>query len=428
MKILVIGTGYVGLVTATGLAELGHQVTAVDIDFKKINKLKKGIMPFFEPALKPLVIRNIQKQRLFFNINLKNFLDKSQFIFICVGTPPKRDGSADLKYIKQVVRVIGQNIKESKIIINKSTVPIGTGLIIKKIIKKYFPGEINVVSCPEFLREGRAVSDFFHPDRIVIGSDNQKAIELVANLFKKIKTEKLKTTLESAELIKYAANAFLATKISFINEIANLCEKVKADVQIVATGMGLDKRIGPSFLKAGIGYGGSCFPKDIRALKQIAGGNGYHFRLLKAVIEVNYFQRLVILKKIKLIYPRLKNKIVCVLGLAFKDLTDDVRESAAIEIIKKLIKQGAKIQAFDPQAMINAKKVLNYRIKYCQNAYEACKNAQFLIIATEWPQFKKLNWQKIKHLMKNDIILDGRNLLDKQKIEKLGFKYIGVGR
>lgn len=428
MKILVIGTGYVGLVTAAGLAELGHQVTAIDVDFKKINKLKKGIMPFFESALKPLVIRNLRKQRLFFNTNLKNHLNKNQFIFICVGTPPKKDGSANLKYIKQAARAIGQNIRESKIIVNKSTVPVGTGQLIKKIIKKYYQGEISVVSCPEFLREGRAVYDFFHPDRIVIGSEDQEAIKAVANLFKKIKTEKLKTPLETAELIKYAANAFLATKISFINEIANLCEKVKTDVEVVAQGMGLDKRIGPSFLKAGIGYGGSCFPKDIRALKQIAGGYGYHFQLLKAVIEVNRHQRLVILKKIKLIYPKIKNKIVGVLGLAFKGLTDDIRESAAIEIIKKLIKRGAKIQTFDPQAMANAKKVLDSRLKYCQNAYEASKNAQLLIIATEWPQFKKLNWKKIKRLMKNDIILDGRNLLDKEKMEKLGFRYIGVGR
>jgi len=428
MKILIVGTGYVGLVTAVGLAELGHEVVAIDVDQSKINKLKKGILPFYEPDLKKIVLKNIRKKQLFFNNSLKNNLKNCQCIFICVGTPPKRDGAADLKDVRRVAYELGENMKEYKIIVNKSTVPVGTGQLIKKIVKKNYSGDFAVISCPEFLREGRAVWDFFHPDRIIIGGEDDKAIATIINLFKKIKTKKIKTTLETAELVKYASNAFLTTKISFINEIANLCEKVGADVEEVAFSMGLDKRIGPSFLKAGIGYGGSCFPKDVRALKQLAGGHGYKFRLLKSVIEVNRHQRRVIIKKIKEIFPKIKNKKVAILGLAFKDNTDDIRESAAIEIIKILKSQGAKISVYDPQAMANAKKILNSKINYCLNPYEACRAAQLLIIATEWPQFKNLNWQRIKRLMKNDIILDGKNLLDKGKMLKMRFRYIGVGR
>lgn len=428
MKIIVVGTGYVGLVTAAGLCELDHQVVAVDVDQQKIAKLKKGIMPFYEPDLKKIVLKNLRKRRLSFNNSLKNHLKDSLFIFICVGTPPKKDGSADLKYIRQVANEIGDNIKDYKIIINKSTVPVGTGYWLKRIIKKKFHDNFSIISCPEFLREGRAVWDFFHPDRLIIGGEDKKAIKLVANLFNKIKTKKLKTTLETAELIKYASNAFLATKISFINEIANLCEKVEANVEVVALGMGLDKRIGQSSLKAGLGYGGSCFPKDVRALKQLAGGHGYKFHLLKSVIEVNRKQKLIFLNKIKEVFSNLKNKKIAILGLAFKDNTDDIRESAAIEIIKKLQRKGAIISVFDPRAMTNAKRVLDKKIKYCQNPYEACQNAQLLIIATEWPQFKKLNWLKIKKLMKNDIIFDGKNLLDQEVIKKFNFRYYSVGR
>lgn len=428
MKIAVVGAGYVGLVTAVGFAQLGHQIVALDINKEKINKLKKGQLPFYEPGLKKLVSNNLKKRRLFFDTSLKNQLAKVKFIFICVGTPPKKDGSADLSYVKSVAEIIGKNINDYKIIINKSTVPVGTGVLVKKIIKKWYRGNFNVVSCPEFLREGKAVWDFFHPDRLVIGGDNQEAINAVVSLFNKIKTEKIKTTLETAELIKYASNAFLATKISFINEIANLCDKVKANIDDVALGMGLDKRIGHSFLKAGIGYGGSCFPKDVRALKQLAGGHGYKFHLLKSVIEVNHLQRQIIIQKIKAIYKNLKHKKIAILGLAFKENTDDIRESAAIEIINKLKRKGAIISVFDPAAMTNAKAVLDGKIIYCKNPYQASLDADLMIIATEWPQFKKLSWSRIKHLMRSDIIFDGKNLLEKGKMEKLGYKYYAVGR
>lgn len=428
MKIAVVGTGYVGLMTAAGLAQLGHKIVALDINKEKINKLKKGHLPFFEPGLKKLVINNLNNGRLVFDISLNKYLEKIKYIFICVGTPPKKDGSADLRYVRSVAEHLGKTIKNYKIIINKSTVPVGSGVMIKSIIKKNYNGNFDVISCPEFLREGKAVWDFFHPDRLVVGGENQEAIEGVISLFNKIKTEKVKTTLETAELIKYAANAFLATKISFINEIANLCDKVKANIDDVALGMGLDKRIGSSFLKAGMGYGGSCFPKDVRALKQLAGGHGYKFHLLKAVIEINRLQKLVIIQKIKAVYNNLKNKRITVLGLAFKENTDDIRESGAMEIVKILKRKGAIISVYDPEAMDNAKKELDGVIKYCRDPYQACLKADLLIIATEWPQFKRLSWSKIKRLMKFNIIIDGKNLLDKDKMEKLGYKYYSVGR
>lgn len=428
MKILIVGTGYVGLVSAAGLAELGHQVIAVDINQQKINKLRKGILPFYEPDLKKIVLKNLKNKRLNFINSINSSFDNCQCAFICVGTPPKKDGSADLKYIKSAALELGKKLNNYKIIINKSTVPVGTCKLIKRIIKRNYSGNFSIISCPEFLREGKAINDFFHPDRIIVGGDDNRAINTVIDLFKTVKTNKIKTTLETAELIKYASNAFLATKISFINEIANVCEKVGADVEEVALGMGLDKRIGQNFLRAGIGYGGSCFPKDVRALQQLAGGHGYKFKLLKSVIEVNRNQKLILTKKIKEFFTNIKNKKIAILGLAFKDNTDDVRESAAIDIIKNLKRRGALIQTYDPKAMKNAKKIFDSEIIYCPDPYKAVKGAQLLIIATEWPQFKKLDWRKIKKLMKNNIVLDGKNLLDKEKMIKLGFRYYAIGR
>jgi len=428
MKIVVVGTGYVGLVNAVGLAELGHEVFGVDTDQKKINLLIKGHEPFYEPGLKKMLKKNLSQGRLTFTSQLTDVINQADMIFICVGTPPKRDGSADLTYVKSVSEAINRYAKSGKIIINKSTVPVGAGKILEEILNKKNGRFFQVVSCPEFLREGKAMHDFFHPDRIVVGAvkaaDGQKVMEL----FAKIKAVKIITGRETSELIKYAANAFLATKISFINEISNLCEKVGADVQEVGRGMGLDKRIGLHFLQAGIGYGGSCFPKDVRALKQIAGGSGYNFRLLKAVIEVNNKQRKLFLEKIKKTMVNLSNKTVAVLGLAFKDNTDDIRESAALDIVKALQSFGAKVKVYDPQAMANAKLVLPKKTIFCLGPYAAVENSQAVVIATEWPAFADLNWPRIKKSMKGRTIFDGKNLLNREIIKKIGFQYIAMGR
>ena len=428
MKIAIIGTGYVGLITAVGLAELGHQVIGVDIDQKKIDTLLEGKEPFYEPGLSRLLKKNIKAGRLSFTTNLAKPLNQSNFIFICVGTPPKKDGSADLSYVKQVAKDINKYAKTGKIVVIKSTVPAGTCKILEKLLGKNSTKIFNTVSCPEFLREGRAIYDFFHPDRIVVGATKDSIGFKVMNLFAKIKTHKIVTTRETAELIKYASNAFLATKISFINEIANLCEKVSADVDEVAKGMGFDKRINPYFLKAGIGYGGSCFPKDVKALRQIAGGTGYNFKLLKSVIEVNNKQRKLFIDKIKKEIGNLNRKTVTVLGLAFKDNTDDIRESAAIDIIKALQKAGAKVKVYDPEAMINAKCVLHKKTIFCESPYAALENSQAMIIATEWPIFAELGWNRVRILMKKRLIFDGKNIVDKKKVEKLGFKYYSVGK
>jgi UDPglucose 6-dehydrogenase len=430
-NITIIGTGYVGLVTGACFADLGQKVICIDKDKEKIEKLKKGKVPIYEPGLSAMVKKNIQQGKLFFENNLTEPIQNSKIIFICVGTPSARNGKADLSFIENAAQEIGENIKEPKIIVAKSTVPVGTGKnLIAKIISKYWKGNFEVASNPEFLREGTGVSDFLNPDRIIIGVNSSKAGKILLELYKKINCPKIVTTLESAEMIKYASNAFLATKISFINEIANLCESADADVEEVAKGVGSDKRIGEHFLKPGIGWGGSCFPKDVKALRQMAGANGYNFRLLKSTIEANNYQRKRIIEKIKDLFSNreIKNKTVAVLGLAFKANTDDIRESAAIEIIKKLQKASAKIKTYDPKAMENAKKILNNKIKFYNSPYETAKNADILLIATEWDEFKKLNWQKIKDLLKKPIIIDGRNLLNPIKMKKMGFNYICVGR
>lgn len=430
-KIAIIGTGYVGLVTGACFADLGREVICVDKDKAKIEKLRKGIIPIYEPGLPEMVSNNIKAKRLFFSDDLAQAVKESKIIFICVGTPPQKDGKAELSYVKTVAQKIGRNIKKPKIIITKSTVPTGTGKnLVAKIISKYWKGNFEVASNPEFLREGSAVSDFLKPDRIVIGVNNPRTGKALLNLYKKIDCPKLVTTLESAEMIKYASNAFLATKISFINEIANICEKAGADVKEVAKGVGLDKRIGRHFLRPGPGYGGSCLPKDVKALHYLAGANGYNFRILKSAIEINNEQKKRIVEKIKDVFNTsdLKNKNIAVLGLAFKGDTDDVRESPALKIIKKLQKLGARVKTYDPQAMENAKKVLNDKIEFYCSPYDAVKNADLVMITTEWQQFKNLNWKKIKNLSKKPHLVDGRNLLDPIKMKKLGFHYIGVGR
>lgn len=427
MKITIIGTGYVGLVTAVGLAELGHQIWAVNRTPAKIEKLKKGQLIFYEPGLESLLKKNLRNNRLHFTIAFGTAINKSDYVFICVGTPPLADGSADLSAVKIVAKRIAKLAKKNLIVINKSTVPVSTGKMVEKILAQN-SHKFAVVSCPEFLREGKAVYDFFHPNRIVVGATKPSIGYQVMNLFAKIKTHKMVTARETSELIKYAANAFLATKISFINEIANVCEKVGADVEEVAKGIGYDKRINPYFLKAGIGYGGSCFPKDVKALKQIAGSQGYNFRLLKSVIEVNNQQRRIFIEKIKKEMGSLNNKTVTVLGLAFKDNTDDIRESAAIDIVKALQKAGAKVKVYDPEAMVNAKCVLHKKTVFCESPYSALENSQAMIIASEWPIFANLNWSRVRLLMKKRIIFDGKNIIDKKKVEKLGFKCYLVGK
>ena len=428
MKITVIGIGYVGLVTGVGLAELGHTVYCVDTIKEKIDLLKKGQASFYEPDLEKLLKKNINGKRLMFSHSLAEVINKTDFLFICVGTPPQADGSADLSYIYSVADQIKKLANRSKVVVVKSTVPVGTNVKIQNLLSKSKKAKFSVVSCPEFLREGRAIHDFFNPDRLVVGSDNQKSAKAVADLFKKVKGQRVITKRETAELIKYASNAFLATKISFINEISNLCDKVKADVSVVALGMGLDKRINPYFLQAGLGYGGSCFPKDVKALRQISGGHGYDIKLLKAVIEVNTKQRKIFMEKIERVLGDLAGKKIGLLGLAFKDNTDDIRESAAIDLAKYLVKAGASVKAYDAKAAVNAKKVLGNKVVFAGSAYEAVKNVDAAIIATEWPEFAKLDWTRVKKLMKQPIIFDGKNLLDPEKMKRSKFDYYSVGR
>ncbi|MFA5106883.1 MAG: UDP-glucose/GDP-mannose dehydrogenase family protein [Patescibacteria group bacterium] len=427
MKITVIGTGYVGLVTGTCLAEIGHQVTCLDIDQRKIAGLRRGVLPIYEPKLDSLVQKNIRAKRLFFTTSYPEAIQDSLVVFIAVGTPARPDGKANLRYVYEAAKSVATHMSDYKVIVDKSTVPVGTAQAVKKIIKRHYAGRFDVVSCPEFLREGSAIKDFMRPDRVVIGGDNRKATNILLDVFKPIHGMKLVTNLESAELIKYASNAFLATKISFINEISNICDIVGADVGEVAYGMGLDRRIGPHFLHAGVGYGGSCFPKDVSALKQMAGSNGYDFQLLKAVIEVNRRQRSVVLAKAKKMLGSLRNKKIGVLGLAFKNNTDDVRESAAIDIIRLLERKRAKVTAFDPVARRNAVRLLP-GTAIVGSAYSACQKKDLIIIATEWPEFRALDWTRIKRLMNRPNIVDGRNLLDQNKMRKLGFHYVSIGR
>jgi len=426
-KIAVIGTGYVGLTTGVALAYLGHKVLCVDKDKSKIEKLKRGIVPIYEPGLEDVLKKH--KKNIKFTTNLKEAVLKSEVIFICVGTPSKKDGSIDMTYFKKAIKEIADSLDSYKVIVNKSTVPVGTGDWTKKEIKKYYKGDFSVVSNPEFLREGSALKDFLEPDRIVIGVEEERAKEIMLDIYSSIKVPKVVTDIKSAEMIKYAANAFLATKISFINEIANICERVGADIKEVAKGIGLDRRIGSEFLNAGIGYGGSCFPKDIDGLIKIADQKKYNFRLLKAVSIVNKNQQKNFVRRIKNILKKINGKIVGIWGLAFKPNTDDIRKSPAIEIIKKLQKENILIQVYDPQAMGNAKKeLLNKNIKFCKTALEAAKNADVLALVTEWPEFSEIDMRKVKKLMRHPYFLDGRNQFEPEEMRKLGFYYKGIGR
>lgn len=428
MKISVIGVGYVGLVTGTCFAELGNNVICVDINSQKIKLLKKGISPIYELELTELLKRNLKERRLSFTTNIRDAIKRSKIIFIAVGTPSSKDGQADLKHIRQAARDIGKFIDSYKIIVNKSTVPVGTGDIVTRIIQKRYEGNFSVVSNPEFLREGSAVNDCFHPDRVVIGNGDEKAKKIMKELYQPLKCPVVFTDVKSAELIKYASNAMLATQISFINSMARICEKVGTDVDFVAEGMKLDKRIGKyAFLKAGGGYGGSCFSKDVKALVRASEKYGFNFTILKAVEAINESQKKLVIQKIKKLLGNLKRKTIAIWGLAFKPQTDDLREALSLNVIKNLLKAKAKIKAFDPVAEKEARKIFP-KLHYCSNLWEAVKGADLLVILTEWDEFKEIDKLKLKKLLKKPNIIDARNIFNPDKMESLGFNYLSIGR
>jgi UDPglucose 6-dehydrogenase len=424
-----IGTGYVGLVTGICLAHIGHNVTCVDIDTHKIEMLKKGELPIFEPGLEDLLKVNVSDKRLHFTNDIKQAVQNSQVIFIAVGTPPAKDGNANLTNVFEAAHDIAAALNEYKVIVNKSTVPVGTAEKVSEIIQKNKKSEtdFSVVSNPEFLKEGSAIKDIFEGDRIVIGVEDQNAQAIMEQLYKPLSIPVYVTDVKSAEMIKYASNAFLATKISFINEIANVCEKVGADITKVAGGMGLDKRIGASFLNAGLGYGGSCFPKDAKALVETAKQAGYHFKILNAVIEVNDKQKQIMVDKISKYVSKLNNPVVGILGLAFKPNTDDIREAPSLYIIQKLKEQGIKLKAYDPIAMENTKIIIP-DITYCSNLYDACRDVDVVVITTEWEEFKNMDLDIVKDSVKTPLIIDGRNIFDPIQMNQKGFKYISIGR
>lgn len=428
-KVCVIGCGYVGLVTGSCLADLGHRVICVDNDEKKISLLRKLKIPIYEPGLEGLIKKNIHAKRLNFTTKIKEGVEKSEIVFIAVGTPPREDGSADLSAIEKVAEEIARSMRSYKVIVEKSTVPVETGEWVETTVQRNNNSgvEFDIVSNPEFLREGSAIYDFLHPDRIVLGVKSKRAEKIMRELYAPIKAPILVTDIKSAELIKHASNSFLATKISFINAIANFCELVGADVEKVAEGIGLDKRIGKEFLNAGAGFGGFCLPKDLEAFYWIANKLGYNFELLQVVKKINEEQKRNIVKKIEDLVWIIQGKTIGVLGLSFKPDTDDIRFAPTIEIIKMLQEQGAKIKAYDPQAMEKAKEVLT-QVKFCENPYEVAKNSECLVILTEWDEFKKFDLKRIKNLLCQPIIVDGRNIYQPEEMKKLGFIYKGVGR
>ncbi|RQO67328.1 UDP-glucose 6-dehydrogenase [Pedobacter sp. KBW06] len=432
MKIAVIGTGYVGLVTGTCLAETGNKVICVDIDAAKVQKMQEGQVPIYEPGLDVLFHRNIAQGRLTFTTDLAHGIKDAQIIFMALPTPPGGDGAADLSYILGAAKDISKLVTEYKVIVNKSTVPVGTADKVQAVFKAHTNIEIDVVSNPEFLREGVAVEDFMKPDRVVIGTRSERAQKLMSELYGPYVRQGnpvLFMDERSSELTKYAANSFLATKITFMNEIANLCEIVGADVDAVRKGIGSDARIGKRFLFPGIGYGGSCFPKDVQALAKSADENNYDFQILKAVMEVNEKQKTVLVEKLLKYYKGdLKGKHFALWGLAFKPETDDIREAPALYIIDELVKHGATVTAFDPEAMANVKRLLGDKINYVEDQYEALQHADALLIATEWSVFRNPDFEKMEEVLSNKVIFDGRNLYDLEKMIDLGYYYNSVGR
>jgi len=429
-KICVVGTGYVGIVTGACFADLGNDVVCMDVDETRISRVKQGIMPIYEPGLEQVVAQNVRAGRLTFTTDYREGFKDAEFVFIAVGTPSGVDGEADLQYVRQVAESIADIIDHPVIVINKSTVPVGTGDWVADIIRKRRNGkalEFSVVSNPEFLREGSAIGDFMNPDRVVLGSLNRDAATQVGKLYEPLRCPIMITDLRTAEMIKYASNAFLATRISFINEIACMCEEMGADVEEVARGMGLDKRIGHHFLNAGLGWGGSCFPKDVKALAHMAVLHGTHPQLLQAVMDINRNQRRRAVMKLRKALGGLDDKVIGVLGIAFKPNTDDIRDAPALDMIHLMQNEGAIIRAYDPQAMENARAVLK-KVTLCEGPYQVAEGADAIILATEWNEFKQLDFGRIKTSMRGNIILDGRNLWDSETLRSLGFDYYGMGR
>ncbi|MFM7217332.1 MAG: UDP-glucose dehydrogenase family protein [Bacteroidota bacterium] len=432
MKIAVVGTGYVGLVTGTCFAETGNQVTCVDIDKEKVARLKNGEIPIYEPHLDVLFERNIKQGRLGFTTDLSAGIDGAEIIFLALPTPPGEDGSADLKYILQVADQLGPLLKSYKVIVNKSTVPVGTAEKVRNAISKNCISEFDVVSNPEFLREGFAVDDFMKPDRVVVGTSSERARAIMNELYSPFVRQGNPIFFmdeRSSELTKYAANAFLAMKITFMNEIGNLCEKVGANVDHVRIGIGSDDRIGKRFLFAGIGYGGSCFPKDVQALSKIAVDAGYDFRILDAVMSVNEKQKLVLVDKVRSHYKgALKGKKAAMWGLAFKPDTDDIREAPSLYMIDALLAEGVQVSVYDPEAMGNVRRLKGDSVTFANDPYEALKDADFLVIATEWSVFRTPEFDRLKSEMKSPVIFDGRNLYDPRRMQEKGFTYVSIGR
>ncbi|OEK06746.1 UDP-glucose dehydrogenase family protein [Roseivirga misakiensis] len=436
MKITIVGTGYVGLVTGTCFSEVGIDVTCVDIDQKKIDGLKEGIMPIYEPGLETMVLRNVEKGRLHFSTSLKDSIQGSEAVFIAVGTPPGEDGSADLKYVLAVADEVGQHMNDYIVVVTKSTVPVGTARKVKNTVNKALEKRkselaFDVASNPEFLKEGAAIQDFLKPDRIVVGVETDRAKKIMEKLYKPFLLNGHPTIfmdVPSAEMTKYAANSMLATKISFMNDIANLCEIMGADVNMVRRGIGSDSRIGTKFIYPGVGYGGSCFPKDVKALIKTAEENGYPMRVLKSVEDVNEHQKSVLVNKVKKHFgDNLTGMTFAVWGLSFKPKTDDMREAPSIVIINQLIELGAEIKAFDPVAMEEAKRDLHDTITYCKDEYEALVDADALLLVTEWPEFRVPNFTVVSKLLKNKVIFDGRNIYDPAEVKELGYVYYGIG-
>jgi len=434
-NICVIGTGYVGLVTGTCFSDLGNNVTCLDIIEEKILSLKRGEMPIYEPGLEEMVKNNVKAGRLKFTTNYADAVPGADFIFIAVGTPQGEDGGADLNYVETAAQSIAQVLEGHSIIINKSTVPIGTGDWVSNIVQDALDKIGNpknatfaVVSNPEFLREGSAIFDFMTPDRIVLGSMERSSADKVAELYAPLKAPIIITDLRSAEMIKYASNAILATRISFINEISQVCDALGADVKVVAEGMGYDKRIGPQFLQAGIGYGGSCFPKDVKALAHMAEKSNCHPQLLLAVMDINQDSRRVFVQKIERTLGSVTHRRIGVWGLAFKPNTDDMREAPSLDIINALVRKGAEVYVYDPVAMKQAERYLPHAVEFCNDPYSVVKDADAILLLTEWNEFKQVDFEKVKKLMKQHFLFDGRNLYDPLEIQKLGFEYRGVGR
>ncbi len=432
MNIGVIGTGYVGLVTAVGLAELGHNVTGTDKDKDKINKASQGIVPIYEPGLDGLLKANLKKGNLKFSHDLEDTIRESDVIFVCVNTPPRKDGSADMSYVEGVSRKIAENLNKYKLVVEKSTVPVRTSMWIKRTLRLYRKGnsEYDVASNPEFLREGCAVHDFLNPDRVVIGVESDKAREIMQTIYRKYEDRVHITNIDTAELIKHASNSFLAMKISFINLMSELCERTEADIEKVAEGMGLDKRIGKQFLRAGIGYGGSCFPKDVRALVRIGEDMGVDMDLLRQVEKINQDRIQFVINKVKNALWILKGKTIALLGLSFKPETDDIRNAPSVSIIRELMNEEAILHLYDPKAAENIQAVIPSRdgVVYCDSVYQALKGANAAVLVTEWDEFVRMDLEKAKALMENPILIDGRNTFDPQKAKAAGFEYYSIGR